>query len=260
MSSEHPEPDHTAMNTNLPFRRTRAKLRGFTLVELLVSIAIIAVLAALAFTVFLKVRESGYQTTSLNNLKQLQLANETYSNENNGVYVQAWSFDDEGNQNPAKWNVNQEFLRYYRGPVSDNAPTTVKNGVPLEMLDPIAVKARVGSNWSKLQKSYGLNINTLEGGGNNTPGSVRRIIASRLISPARTCAFMTAQNPFVHHSGRFVYDGTENSGGGVTTSYRYKGKAIAVFYDGHTELISKKDMERFDEEGGSSNIFWKGYE
>lgn len=49
----------------------RRPLRGFTLVELLVVIGIVAVLAALLFPVFSRAREKARQVTCLNNLKQL---------------------------------------------------------------------------------------------------------------------------------------------------------------------------------------------
>lgn len=53
--------------------------RAFTLIELLVVIAIIAILAAILFPVFAKARESAKKTKSLNNIKQLAIAVQTYS-------------------------------------------------------------------------------------------------------------------------------------------------------------------------------------
>lgn len=236
----------------------RRSARGFTLVELMVVIVIVVVLASLAIMGFTRVKAAGYKVTSMNNLRQLQTANQHYAGDNQGTYVQAWSFDDDGNQNPAKWNVNQSFLRYYRGDVSDALARSPSKGIPEALLDPIVVKTKY-TRWERLEKSYGLNITTLEGGRNNTPGSVRKIRVTQMKTPSRTAAFLTGQNAFVTHSGRFTYNGTEENTGKTTTAYRHGDKAIAVFFDGHIEMKTMEDMKEIDRNGGSKHPFWKGF-
>ncbi len=56
--------------------------RGFTLIELLVVIAIIAILAAILFPVFAKAREKARQTTCMNNQRQIVLAIQMWSQDN----------------------------------------------------------------------------------------------------------------------------------------------------------------------------------
>ena len=56
--------------------------RGFTLIELLVVIAIIAILAAILFPVFSKAREKARQAKCTSNLKQIALAIQIYTQEN----------------------------------------------------------------------------------------------------------------------------------------------------------------------------------
>lgn len=64
----------------LPCHRTR---RGFTLIEILVVIGIIALLAALIFPVFAAVREKGRRTACASNMRQLGMALMQYTQDNN---------------------------------------------------------------------------------------------------------------------------------------------------------------------------------
>lgn len=57
--------------------------RGFTLIELLVVIAIIAILAAILFPVFAKAREKARQTNCLSNQKQIVVAVQMWTQDNN---------------------------------------------------------------------------------------------------------------------------------------------------------------------------------
>lgn len=61
-------------------------LKAFTLVEMLVVIAIIATLAALLFPAISGMQERGKITADLNNLRQLGLATQLYLNDNDGTY------------------------------------------------------------------------------------------------------------------------------------------------------------------------------
>jgi len=52
--------------------------KAFTLIELLVVIAIIAILAAILFPVFAQAKTAAKKTTSISNLKQVELAEKMY--------------------------------------------------------------------------------------------------------------------------------------------------------------------------------------
>jgi prepilin-type N-terminal cleavage/methylation domain-containing protein/prepilin-type processing-associated H-X9-DG protein len=67
--------------TGIPQGKPR---RGFTLVELLVSITIIIVLAALVFAVTGKIRASAQQANAVSAMRQIGIANVAYYSENNG--------------------------------------------------------------------------------------------------------------------------------------------------------------------------------
>jgi prepilin-type N-terminal cleavage/methylation domain-containing protein/prepilin-type processing-associated H-X9-DG protein len=70
--------------------RVKRPSLGFTLVELLVVIAIIAILATLLLPALIRAREQAQSIVCLNNLKQLQLAWQTYADDNNGKIAVAY--------------------------------------------------------------------------------------------------------------------------------------------------------------------------
>ena len=62
------------------------KTRGFTVTELLITLAIVAALAAILLPVFTSVRERGRRTVCQSNLKQMALAMQQYVQDNNETY------------------------------------------------------------------------------------------------------------------------------------------------------------------------------
>lgn len=62
--------------------------RGFTLIEILVVIAIIAILAAITLSVFARAKETGKKAACISNLNQTVIALQLYLDESDGVYPQ----------------------------------------------------------------------------------------------------------------------------------------------------------------------------
>ncbi|HUD46018.1 MAG TPA: prepilin-type N-terminal cleavage/methylation domain-containing protein [Candidatus Baltobacteraceae bacterium] len=78
------------------------RCEGFTLIELLVVIAIIAILAAMLLPALARAKQSAWSVQCVSNLKQCQLADATYKNDNNGYLVPNSPFDGYENAGSAQ--------------------------------------------------------------------------------------------------------------------------------------------------------------
>src|SRR6266480_1421834 len=64
---------------------TRNFSRAFTLFELLVVVVIIAILASIAYPVYIGILERAKVTKDMNNLRQIGIATQLYMNDNDGA-------------------------------------------------------------------------------------------------------------------------------------------------------------------------------
>jgi len=120
--------------------------RAFTLIELLVVIAIIAILAAILFPVFAQAKLAAKATSDLSNIKQINVAEIMYADDNNDYYTYAIPFTWSG---APSWGSPSLGWTLTLQPYSKSLPLFRS---PLESNSVVA-----SPSWEGVAVSYGIN-------------------------------------------------------------------------------------------------------
>jgi prepilin-type N-terminal cleavage/methylation domain-containing protein/prepilin-type processing-associated H-X9-DG protein len=134
--------------------------KGFTLVELLSTISIVAILYAVLMPCLSKARQQARQAVCASNIRQLFFANSGYAIENNGFYVLA--AEDIWGKNLHRWhgqrsNINKAFDPLKSPLKSYLADGKVKRCPAFKEIDYFAVPGQNGLNFEAGCGGYGYN-------------------------------------------------------------------------------------------------------
>jgi len=246
------------------------KKSAFTLVELLVVIAVIALLMAVLMPALNKAKEQGQRMVCMNHEKQLALANDIYANECDEWFVPVidGSVPDttpSGSTGyPWAWIANPKFKKTIG--TSDKATfiPNVDTIMPDEYMcpsDKLATQHRV-SQYDTLV-SYGYNMSDWYGNSGGPPVQWTPPATSyyaghkrtKVRKPAKKLAFIDSNDWWVRwYSANFrrawdiygqaqaeVYSLTQPPFEGATL-YRHSEGADIGFFDGHVEWMPKENV------------------
>jgi prepilin-type N-terminal cleavage/methylation domain-containing protein/prepilin-type processing-associated H-X9-DG protein len=235
---------------------------GFTLVELLVVIGIIAVLIGILSPALIRARQQAQMIVCASNIRQLALANLLYANDNHSFCVPAAAdiFDDlgDGQGGHYRWHgmrdaANQSFDPA-RGPLAPylGASARVKN---CPLFDP-SIGTQTGNNFEAGCGGYGYN-EVYVGGRSDLYGYSPQSAATsaktaQITRPSETVMFTDAGIVQPLGSGAVVTEYSfceppfiqENPGPASTDrawpsiAFRHHGRASVAWADGHVTAES----------------------
>ena len=214
--------------------------KGFTLVEMLVVIAVIVILAALLFPVISSARQKAQRTVCLNNLRQIYLGVRMYSDDANDVSPSA-------GQGPELTNVlalysgYRELMKHYVGLNCASSPKDKIFACPADRFYPYFMVTNPGPPWGYVRQSlhdqsfFDFSSYAFNGGDNIT----RMVGAIAVTRPGLTGVSLSA----VKHPGRTVLV-TEASAlapwswhAPSSSLYFADAKNMVGFVDGHVSYI-----------------------
>lgn len=222
-----------SFHTRSPGTASNFRRSGFTLIELLVTVAIIGILAALAFPAL---RDSGSKAENarcISNLRKLVGAAISYGAENNTGYLPVINNDPQNGTTHNHWMFNEGYLSL----MGDNQATRAAD-LSATFRCPKAIRLK---NPSGIQ--YGMNVTGIDINANyNTPGWSPNMRG--IPRPSQKIYLMDALDWMVQSNRAPNYlPGTKiEATTTYTPAFRHDGSAHAAFFDGHVEALKQTDV------------------
>lgn len=236
------------------------KRLGFTLVELLVVISIIALLMAILLPVLGRVKEQARSIVCRYNLKTLSLANETYVADCDGWYVPAVDFTMAAMGQPT-WNSNRIFRRaialqsaydeFFQMPKEYLCPTDRATGrhknIDLEQYPNVI---SYGYNFT----DWGTDSHKFLSWSGDIPGGedAAQTLAMQVRRPAEKLMFIDSGDIWVEKLHSSYKDYWDKFGHNLQlyrqadawrpTFYRHREGANIAFFDNHVEYREKEGV------------------
>lgn len=228
--------------------------KGFTLVELLVVISIIALLMSILVPSLARAREQAKRVICTTNLRQIGLANSLYAHDSDDWYVPYYT------KSLTIWFQNPLYVRIMAiSKRTDDVDTAaaVMLTLPEDYKCPTDRRNQDDALWddgvSRIDVSYGYNITNLLEGNMWKVGQHYGHKILQIHRPSMKIAFMDSTDYGVYSKYPwFLADYTKywDKWGDVsgppnnwhTPAYRHNEGANIVFFDGHTEYLKKEEI------------------
>ncbi len=234
--------------------------RAFTLVEMLVVMAIIALLMGILLPVLASARSQGKAIVCRSNLRQLVLANTGYAIENNGSYALAASDIYPGGANLHRWHGVREHLDEPFDSLKGPLVSYLADGAVKEC--PQKVKFRQGDPWDFNFEDgcggYGYNMRYIGSKvwqGDKKENYEKSARNTEVASSAQTvmfadCAMVKADRGVPYYLEYSFSEPPLNDWGYAWPSihFRHRGKANIGWVDGHitSERMTDFNMVIYD--------------
>ena len=219
--------------------------RAFTLLELLVVLAIVAILAALLLPAFRSAKLQSYSVRSSQNLRQLVAANIAYAADQ-GFYAPA-----DNKQNNRRWSAGRaasggsfDPAKGYLAPYLGNTGAVLACPLFTEML-------HGAQSFEEGTGGYGYNATYIGGtpaGTYNADGTRHSATPAQVVRPAVTLMFATTalaradgvqEYPFAEPPFWVTASGLGSGRPSPSVHFRFRGKAIIGWCDGHISMEEK---------------------
>lgn len=238
---------------------------AFTLVELLVCIAIIVMLVALLLPALQRVKETAKNTKCINNLRQISIATFTYAADNNGFAPYNEDLIGEGKMDGlfVRWSNNPENTTFYKPKYPKNKWFAEYVGTTAYgEMNPVGycpkggrfgeVGTKTADGYSNV--SYGINPDVVEDfyltNLNSSHNDRGNCTLNAINNPAKTCLWVDANKSRVYQKGANI-NGRHFSSQKIPSAdtvvlgnnpiFKSLGKLNVVFVDQHISAIKTPD-------------------